>query len=310
MKTFKIEKNLVGGKKTFIIAEAGVNHNGRLDLALELVKTAKTCGADAIKFQSFRADHMCVRMLKETKSVEGVTGGTKSSYDMYKSLELSINDHVVLKRKAKKEGIILITSVFDIPMVSFLKKLRFPALKISSGDITYKPLIKKAAETGLPLILSTGMANLEEIGKAYAWAKKAGNIDIALLHCVAVYPPKYADLHLHFIETLKDIFQCPVGFSDHSPVATTSVAAVALGASIIEKHFTLDKGLSGPDHKLSLDIIEFKSMVRDIRITEKSLGCYMKKTGKDEDSCIKTGRRSLNTIALRQFPFPGFYPPG
>ncbi|MBN1522668.1 MAG: N-acetylneuraminate synthase family protein, partial [Candidatus Aureabacteria bacterium] len=271
MKTFKIGTKPVGNNKTFIIAEAGVNHNGNLDTAGEMVKRAARCGADAIKFQSFRADYMCVKTLQETKSVEGITGGTKSSYDMYKSLELSEEAHLALKSEADSAGIILISSVFDEPMVDFLKSIHLPAIKISSGDITYKALIEKAARSKLPLILSTGMAKMEEITKAVRWAKAAGCRKIALLHCVAVYPPRWEDLHLRFIPSLKKKFNCPVGFSDHTPVAESSIAAVALGADILEKHFTLDKNMPGPDHKLSLDPMEFTDMVDKIRIIEMSL---------------------------------------
>ena len=293
MKIFKIGKKQVGDKKTFIIAEAGVNQNGKVDLAVEMVHQAKKCGADAVKFQSFRANFMCVKTLKETKKVEGITGGTKSSFDMYRSLELSPADHKVLKKEADNADIIFMSSVFDEPMIKILMDIGIPAIKISSGDITYKQLIQKAARTQKPLILSTGMATLQEIEKAVEWIKNAGCQNFALLHCVAVYPPKYEDLHLHFIESLKKRFHCPVGFSDHSPVGTTSVAAVVLGADIIEKHFTMDKKLPGPDHELSLDPKEFETMVNNIRIVEKSLGSSMKKLGREEMACRKTGRRGL-----------------
>ncbi|MCK5706019.1 MAG: N-acetylneuraminate synthase family protein [Candidatus Aureabacteria bacterium] len=293
MNKFKIGNKIIGGKKAFIIAEAGVNHNSNIDIALEMVKTAKKCGADAIKFQSFRAEHMCVKTLKETKSVEGVTGGTKSSFDMYKALELSLNDHKKLKKEADEQGILFLSSVFDEPMIKHLVKLGVPAIKISSGDITHKPLIEKAALTKLPIILSTGMATFDEIEKAVFWCKNKGCIKLALLHCIAVYPPKYKDMHIRFIKHLKKHFNVPVGLSDHSPVADTALAAVALGANIIEKHFTLNKKMDGPDHALSLDPTEFTEMVKKIRIVEKSLGSKMKKLGKDEIECRKTGRRGL-----------------
>jgi N,N'-diacetyllegionaminate synthase len=290
----KIAHKTIGKGRTFIIAEAGVNHNGDIGLALKMISAAKKCGADAVKFQSFRAEFMCVRTLQETKRVEGITGGTKSSFDMYRALQLSPKAHHLLMKEAKRCGIIFLTSVFDIPMVSFLFKAGVPALKISSGDITYKQLIQKASATGLPLILSTGMATLEEISQAVSWLKEKENLkNFALLHCVAVYPPKYADTHLKFIPTLKHMFHCPVGFSDHSAIPETAFAAVGLGADIIEKHFTIDKDLPGPDHKLSLDMQEFSLMARKIRIVEKCLGRSMKKLGRDEMECRKTGRRGL-----------------
>jgi sialic acid synthase SpsE len=182
-------------------------------------------------------------------------------------------------------------------MVDFLFRLGVPAFKISSGDISYKQLIQKAGLTRLPVILSTGMARPEEIKKAVRWLKNVHCRKMAILHCVAVYPPKWEDLHLRYIPSLKKTFHCPAGFSDHTADDAASLAAVALGADIIEKHFTLANDMPGPDHKLSLDPAAFSAMVRKVRAVEQSLGSIRKKLGRDELKCLETGRRSLKARA-------------
>ena len=212
---FKIGNQTVGQGRTFVIAEAGINHNGDVNLAKKMIRTAKETGADAVKFQSFRAEIMCDYDLTEEKDVEGVTGGTKSSYDMYKALELTEKGHKELFDYARKMKILCFSSVFDPVAVDWLVKLKSPAIKISSGDLTYLPLIKKAARTRIPLLISTGMADFSEVTLCYERMKQM-RTPFALLHCVSEYPllPEWA--HLRVLPLWKQLFECPVGFSDHS----------------------------------------------------------------------------------------------
>ena len=290
---FRIRKKLIGGKRVFIIAEAGVNHNGNLELAKELVYQAKKSGADAVKFQSFRADYMCLRSLKEKKDIKSLTKGSDSAYDMYKALELSLDSHIELIRLAKKEKIIFMSSVFDLEMVGILKKFGVDALKIASGDITFKPLIESAVKTKLPVFLSSGMSDEKEISRAVLWAKKAGAKKFALLHCVSLYPPNFEELNLNFIRTLNKKYSFPIGYSDHTKGYEACIAAVALGAKIIEKHFTLEGNLKGPDHAISLNPKQFSEMVEKIRNIENSLGSEKKVLSRRELKERKSGRRGL-----------------
>ncbi len=293
VKSFSIKGKKIGGKRTFIIAEAGVNHNGSLSIAKELIYQAKKCGADAVKFQSFRADYMCIRELKEKKDIKGITKGSVSAYDMYKALELSEKAHFELIKFARKEKIIFLTSVFDVEMVDFLKKAGVDGLKIASGDITYKQLIIKAVKSGLPVFVSTGMADEEEINLAVRWAKKAGAKKFSLLHCVSLYPPKSSEVNLNFILGLRKSYNFPIGFSDHTIGFTAVISAVALGSKIIEKHFTLDSNMKGPDHKLSMNPADFKMMVAYIRELEEMLGSEKKRLSQRERMERKNSRRGL-----------------
>jgi sialic acid synthase SpsE len=276
-----------------IVAEAGVNHNGDLATAERMIEAAKAVGADAIKFQSFQAAEMCDLALTETKDVEGVTGGTKSSYDMYKSLELSPEAHERLFAKAREVGITLFTSVFDLKMVDVLVELGTPAFKISSSDVTHLPLIRKAASTGLPIIISTGLSTLQEVGMAVACCWDEDNGDIVLLQCTSAYPPPDEEVNLNVMETLREAFDVPVGFSDHTLGLEVPLAAVALGACVVEKHFTLDTSMPGPDQKLSLDPAGFKQLVAGVRRIERALGTSEKAPTASEQTCLTDSRRSL-----------------
>lgn len=291
-------KRIRPGARTFIIAEAGVNHNGDISTALQLVRAAKTAGADAIKFQSFQAARLCGLDLTETKNVEAITGGTKSSYRMYKALELSDDDHRRLARECKKNGIIFLSSVFDEQRVDLLEQLGVAAFKISSGDITHLPLIKYAAEKGLPLLISTGMSTIGEVEDAVRCCREAGNEDIVLLHCCCNYPAEYKNINLNAMETMHKMFDVPVGYSDHSVDIFVPIAAVTMGAAVIEKHFTLDNDMPGPDHALSLDPNDFSKMVQGIKAVEKAKGSFAKQPAPTEVDLIHDGRRSL--VALKQ----------
>ena len=289
---FKIGKAVVGGERTFIIAEAGINHNGKVETAKKLVKAAMEAGADAVKFQSFRADLMCGFDLSESKDVEGITGGTKSSYEMYKALELNEKAHKEIFEYSRKLGFTCFSSVFDPGSVDMLKKLKTPAFKISSGDLNYLPLIKKACATGLPVLVSNGMATFSETVLCYERLSRLSK-NFALLHCVSEYPPKPEDVNLLTIPMMLDAFDCPIGFSDHSTGINLSLAAVALGASIIEKHFTLDNDMEGPDQKLSVNPENFAAMVQGIREIEKALGSHFKSPTKAEWKGRHDGRRGI-----------------
>jgi N,N'-diacetyllegionaminate synthase len=284
----------IGPKEpAWIVAEAGVNHNGDLATAERMIDAAKAVGADAIKFQSFQAAEMCDLALTETKDVEGVTGGTKSSYDMYKSLELSPEAHARLFAKAREVGITLFTSVFDLKMVDVLVELGTPAFKISSGDVTHLPLIRTAASTGLPIVISTGLSTLDEVGEAVACCRKAGNNDVVLLQCTSAYPPPDEEVNLNAMATLREAFDLPVGFSDHTLGIEIPLAAVALGACFVEKHFTFDTTMPGPDQKLSLDPDGFRRLVAGARRIERALGTPEKAPTASERTCLTDSRRSL-----------------
>ena len=299
MQTITIgRKRVRPGGRTFIIAEAGVNHNGDISIALELVRAADATGAGAIKFQSFQAAKLCGLNLTETKNVEAITGGTKSSYQMYKALELSDDDHRKLARECNKNGIIFLSSVFDEQRVDLLEKLGAAAFKISSGDITHLPLIRYAAGKGLPMLISTGMSTIQETENAVRCCREAGNEDIVLFHCCCNYPADYKNINLNAMDTMLKAFDVPVGYSDHSVDIFVPIAAVAMGASAIEKHFTLGNDMPGPDHALSLDPNDFRKMVQGIRAVEKAKGSSVKQPAPTELNLIHDGRRSL--VALKE----------
>jgi N,N'-diacetyllegionaminate synthase len=288
----KIGSLEIGTGRCFIIAEAGINHNGDTATAKKMIEAAHDCGADAVKFQSFKAEWLCNLDLKETKDVEAITGGTKSSYDMYKALELSDEAHAEIFRYAEKVGILCFSSVFDPRTVDFLVSLKTPAIKISSGDLTHYPLIEKAAKTGLPVLISTGMATLSEVVQCHEFVSRLTSKAV-FLHCVSEYPPSPKDLNLRVIPALKQTLLSPVGYSDHSKGYYAALAAGALGADVLEKHFTLDNEMDGPDQKLSTNPDDFKTMVKAIREIETALGETLKKPSAAEWKGRFDGRRGI-----------------
>ena len=277
--------------KTLLIAEIGINHNGNIDLAKKMVIAAKEAGADAVKIQSFKADLFCDLYLEETKEVEEIAMGTQSSYNMYKNLELSLNEHIVLLDLAKEIDVVLFSSVFDEKTVSELETLGWPAYKISSGDITNKPLIKKVAKTKKTVLVSTGMSSLEEVHKVVSWSKDNG--PLVLMHCSSLYPPELSEINLNVLDTFKKELPCMIGYSDHSMNHLVSLGAVAKGARVLEKHFTLDHDLPGPDQQVSLDKKEFKKYVEEIRQMEIVLGANEKYPFDRELGAQNSSRRSL-----------------
>ena len=290
----KIADRLIGkGRPCFIIGEAGVNHNGDVNLAKKLIDAAKEAGADAIKFQTFKAEELVTRGAVKAQYQKETTSSQESQYDMIKKLELTGRDFEGLFDYAQKKGIVFLSSPFDKTSVDLLDELGVPAFKIPSGEITNFPLLKHIARKRKPIILSTGMSTLGEVEEALEVIRKEGAEEIILLHCVSSYPANIEDMNLKAIETLKYAFKLPVGLSDHSIGITIPIAAVALGACVIEKHFTLNKDLPGPDHRASLEPDELKQMIKAIRDVGKAMGSGIKIPTAEEEENKKVARRSL-----------------
>ena len=280
--------------KTLIIAEAGVNHNGSLKRCFQLVDAAKKAGADIVKFQTFEADSLVTK--KSPKAAyQKKNDNSKSQYEMLKKLQLSKENHYKIKNYCKKKKIEFLSSGFDISDLIFLKKLKIKRFKIPSGEITNYFYLKKIANFNKRTILSTGMSTMREISKAIEIFKKNGlkKDKISILHCSTEYPAELEKLNLKAIQSLKKKFKLNVGYSDHSTSTLIPSIAVALGASIIEKHITLNNNLPGPDHKSSLNPKDFKAMVSNIRKTEKSFGNGIKKPNINEKKNIKIVRKSI-----------------
>ena len=258
-----------------------------------MISSAKDCGADAIKFQVFKADNIALKRAKKAEYQLANTGSGSSQYEMLKRLELGQDDFENLADYAKEKNIIFFASAFDKESVDLLKKIRVPIFKIASGEITNLPLIEYAAGQFKSIILSTGMSSLKEIWEALGIIKAQGRKDIVLLHCVTGYPIKPEEANLKVMQTLKETFNLPVGFSDHTLGIAIPIAAVALGACAIEKHFTLNKKFTGPDHKASLEPDEFKEMVEAIRQVEKALGNGIRKLIRNEEKIKVSVRRSI-----------------
>lgn len=282
----------------FIIAEAGVNHNGSVKLAKKLVDAAKEAGADAVKFQTFKTKNLVTKNAKKAE-YQIKNSGEESQYEMIKKLELSDDEFWEIAKYTGVKGIIFLSSPFDTESVDLLDKIDVPVFKVASGEITNFPLLKHIAQKQKPVILSTGMSTIGEVEEALNLIEKY-NDDIILMHCLTNYPAKKEDANLNVIKTLEYAFKRPVGFSDHTSGIEMSVAAVALGSCIIEKHFTIDKNLPGPDHKASLEPQELSEMVKAIRNVEKGLGNGIKKPTNDEIKIKKLVRKSI--VAKENIP--------
>lgn len=280
-------------ERCFIIAEAGVNHNGSIKLAKQLIDRAADAGADAVKFQSFLADEVVSHDAPKAEYQKETTDASESQYDMIKKLELTKEDHIELVEHAKNKNILFISTPFDEKSVDLLVELGVPLIKISSGEITNHPFLRYISKKDLPIILSTGMSTLEEIGEAVSVISESGCRDLTLLHCTSNYPARIEDCNLRSMKTISDFFNLPVGYSDHTSGIIVPIAAVAMGACVIEKHFTLDKNFPGPDHKASLEPGEFKEMVRSLKIVEKSFGSSIKAPVESELKVRDIVRRSV-----------------
>lgn len=302
----------------FIIAEAGVNHNGSLEMALELVEVAARAGVDAVKFQTFRAASLVGANAPKADYQKRTTGEAESQLEMIRQLELSEAAHQVLWGRCRELSLEFISTPFDSESLALLVRLGVSRLKIPSGEITSGPLLWEAARTGLPIILSTGMSGLGEIEEALgvlafgylappeppsraAFARTYRSVEgrralqenVTLLHCTTEYPAPFTELNLRAMCTLAQAFGLPAGYSDHSEGLAASMAAAALGASVIEKHFTLNRDLPGPDHRASLEPDELKALVRAVRQTEKALGSPLKVPTASEEKNIPVARKSL-----------------
>jgi len=277
----------------FIIAEAGVNHNGNVDLAKQLIDAAVAAGADAVKFQTFHAESVVSTTAEKAEYQKSTTKSTESQYDMIKNLELSDSIFWELSEYADSQGIIFLSTPFDEQSVDLLDQIDVPAFKIPSGEITNFPLIKKIVEMEKPIILSTGMATLGEVEDAIEYIKAHGAQDVILLHCTTSYPAPLHSVNLRAMETLRCAFKAHVGYSDHTEGITIPIAAVAMGAVVIEKHFTLDRSLPGPDHQASLEPQELQAMVKAVRDVERALGSGIKSPSVEEEAIKRVARRSI-----------------
>lgn len=277
-----------------IIAEAGVNHNGDVHIAKKLIDAACEAGADIVKFQTFQSEKLVTKNAKKAKyQSKNLQSEDDSQLAMLKKLELSYENHIELFEYCKKKEIEFLSTPFDFSSIDMLEKLSIGLWKIPSGEITNYPHLLRLAKTGKPIILSTGMCRIEEIRQAVELIKENGNNEITLLHCNTQYPTPFCDVNLKAMKTLEMEFNLPVGYSDHTAGIEVSIAAVALGAKVIEKHFTLDKNMEGPDHKASLDPKELKAMVQSIRNIEQSLGNGEKAPSLSEQANIAIVRKSI-----------------
>ena len=283
-------KGLAGNKRTFIIAEAGVNHNGSEAIAEQLVAAAADAGADAIKFQTFKAADGVSRFAERASYQKHEVGGPESQLEMVRKLELPFDAFGRLKARCERLGIQFLTTAFDLGSVAYVESLDLPMLKVPSGELTNLPLLRKIDECHKPVLMSTGMATRDEIAAAISVLKHS---DITLLHCTTEYPCPFDSVNLKAIQTLRDTFGLPVGYSDHTSGIEIPIAAVALGACCIEKHFTLDRGMVGPDHRASIEPQDLARMVKAIRNLEMAMGDGIKKPERAEIKNIMIVRKSI-----------------
>jgi len=276
-KDFKIGAKKIGeSNPTYVIAEIGFNHEGDIELGKKMIEAAASTGADAVKFQTYKASDLAFK--------------NSPHYDLIRHGELGFQDHIELKKIADENGVHFFSTPFSLDAVDILEEVGVPAYKVASMDVTFVPLIKKLTALDKPIFISTGMATLEEIQIAI---NHITHPNYALLHCISLYPPNPENVHLRTIQKLIEKFQCPIGYSDHTLNNLAALTSVALGASIIEKHFTIDKNLPGPDHKISADTAELKQMVFDLRIVEATLGQPCTDNTRSDRKESLTFRRSI-----------------
>ncbi len=288
----KIGNKFVGTEvPCYIIAEIGVNHNGNIELAKILIDEAVKSGADAVKFQTFKTEKLVTEYAKMAEYQKANLKKDSSQFEMLKKLELSYEDFSELKEYCDIKNTTFLSTPFDIESAKFLNSIGVEAFKVSSGDLTNIPLIEYINSFNKPIIISTGMANFEEINDAYNVIEDKNNL--AILHCTSNYPAPFDSLNLNVLKIMKEKFNSIVGYSDHTEGIIVPSTAVALGAKIIEKHFTVDKSMEGPDHKASIEPKEFKEMVNNIRIIEMSLGSSEKVIQECEISTTKVARKSI-----------------
>lgn len=262
--------------RCLVIAEAGVNHNGRLDLALQLCDAAKTAGADVVKFQTWKTENLITRSVAQAKYQTNNTGMQESQFDMLKKLELSYRDFEIVKKHCDEIGITFASTADEPESLDFLVELGIPFIKVGSGDIGNVSYLRYMGSKKLPIILSTGMSTIADVDISINALREGGATDITILHCTTNYPCPYEDVNLRAMVTLRDAFHLPVGYSDHTIGSEVAIAAAALGATVIEKHFTLNCSMDGPDHLASTEPADFAGLVKGIRTIEKALGTGVK----------------------------------
>lgn len=296
---FKIGKKIINKETpTYIIAEIGVNHNGSMELAKKTIDAAKAAGADAVKFQTFKTEKLVSKKAKQAEYQIQNTGKVESQFDMLKKLELTENDFRELKHYCEDRDIEFLSTPFDEDSAVLLKELGVHAYKIGSGDLTNVPFLSFLNTLNIPIILSTGMATISEIEEAVEALK---DTDISILHCTSVYPAPYNEVNLLAIQTIDRAFGKVVGYSDHTLGSAVSLGAIMLGAKIIEKHFTLDQNLPGPDHKASLNPEELTEFIRSVRHLESSIGDGIKKCTPSEESTREVARKSIvSAVPLKE----------
>jgi N-acetylneuraminate synthase len=293
-KDIAIQGHVIGpGRPCFIIAEAGVNHNGSLETALRLVDAALNAGADAVKFQTFRTEKLVTRHAQKAEYQKQTTGAAESQFEMLKKLELNEEAHRQIVAYARQKNICFLSTPFDEESADFLDSLGVPAFKVGSGDLTNLPLLRHIALKRKPIILSTGMADMTDVEAAIATVRDAGNREVILLHCVSRYPTDPAEANLNAMNTLAHTFGVPAGYSDHTPGIDVAIGAVAIGACVVEKHLTLDHNLPGPDHRASLEPDAFAAMVKSIRTVQSALGNGDKQPVSGEANVAAVARKSL-----------------
>jgi len=278
MKNVRIGTRTIGdGQPVYIIAEAGVNHNGSIELAIKLVDAAKAAGADAVKFQNFKSEEVTTKNADMAEYQKRNIGKSESQIEMIRKFELSDENFAELSEYCRKQHITFLSAPHGgFSSVDLLKKLHVPALKFGSADLTNLPVLDYAAKLKIPLIIATGMADMKDIREAVDCIRGAGNDKIIVFQCTTDYPAKYEDVNLRAMQTIRDTFDVVVGYSDHTTGNLASIIAVALGASVLEKHLTLDNAMDGPDHKASSNPEDFKKYVQEIRDTETTLGSSKK----------------------------------
>lgn len=264
-------RRIGGGAPCLIVAEIGVNHDGRIDVAEQLIDQAAVAGADAVKFQTWNTDELVTADAPAAAYQRDATGAATQA-DLLRSLELGESELRILKQRAERHGLLFFSSPDEESSADLLERIDVPLFKIGSGELTNLRFLRHVAAKGRPMVVSTGMATLAEVGAAVHAIETTGNRSVVLLHCVSSYPSPAADSNLNAIDTLRSAFGCPVGFSDHSTTIETAVAAVAKGAVLVEKHITLDRNRPGPDHRASFDVDQFRELVRAIRTVESALG--------------------------------------
>lgn len=276
-----------------IIAEAGVNHNGDLTLAKRMIEVAALSGADVLKFQTFRSGNLVTKSALKADYQKQTTGAAGSQLEMLKKLEINPSQHEELINACRQHNIQFLSTPFDMESVDYLESIGIQSWKIPSGEITNLPYLVQIAKTGKPIILSSGMSTMEELRSAMDVLRGNGAGEITVLHCNSEYPTPFEDTNLRAMLTIRDELNVPVGYSDHTPGIEAAIAAVALGAVVIEKHFTLNKKMEGPDHRASLEPDELVAMIKAIRNIEKALGTGLKKPSPSEQKNITIARKSI-----------------